>query len=92
MESDMEDYVWLEAPIHKNRFPKDFFKDNEGVLETVKISFDGSILAVKRELVEGEFKSQQVDMMRLGYKSYPDKMKVDSVETFYKYLALFVEM
>jgi len=88
----MEDYVWLEAPIHKNNFPKNFFNDNEEILESVKTSFDGSIVAVKRELVEGEYKSQQVDMMRLGYKPYPDKMKVDNAETFYKYLALFIEM
>jgi hypothetical protein len=88
----MDDFVWLEKPLHKNNFPKNFFEDNEGVLETLKLSFDGSIVAVKRDLVEKEFEAQQVDMMRLGYKPWPEKVRVESVESFYNYLALWVEM
>lgn len=88
----MEEYAWLEIPIHKNSFPKDFFENNKEVLENIKTSLDGSIVAVKKELVEGPYKEQGVQLMRLGYKPHPDKMKVDSVESFYKYLALHAEM
>lgn len=88
----MEDYVWLEQPLHKNNFPKNFFEENEGVLETIQLSFDGSIVAVRKELVEADYKEQQVDMMRLGYKPWPEKAKVEDADSFYKYLALWVEL
>lgn len=92
MECEVEDYVWLETPIHKNNFPKNFFEENPSVEETLKLSFDGSIVAVKNGFLEKHFEDQQVAMMRLGYKAWPEKQKVDSEESFYKYLALWAEL
>tara|TARA_B100001094_G_scaffold40487_1_gene35180 strand:+ start:18513 stop:18779 length:267 start_codon:yes stop_codon:yes gene_type:complete len=88
----MEEYIWLETPIHKNNFSKNLFEENPSLEETLKLSFDGSIVAVKAGFLEEPFESQQVALMRLGYKAWPKKQKVDSSESFYKYLALWAEL
>ena len=41
----MSDFVWLDIPFHKNKFKA---LDIEA-LETLKVSFDGSIMAVRKE-------------------------------------------
>lgn len=92
MESDMDDFVWLEKPLHKNVFPKDFFEKNKQTLDDVTLSFDGSIMAVRRSKIEHHYKEQGVDMMHLGYKPYPKKIKVEDEEGFYKTLSMYVDL
>ena len=78
----MEDEVWLDSPIHKNNFSNKFWEENAAILDSLLISFDGSIMAVDRGCVENHYSNQEVDMMKLGYKPYPENMKVESSDDF----------
>ena len=88
----MEDKAWLDNPIHKNNFSKKFWEENEEVMEKLLISFDGSIMAVDRSSVESHYSNQEVDMMKLGYKPFPKKIKVESSDDFFKAISLYVTL
>ncbi len=91
----MDDYVWLINPIHQNRlggFKKDGGFDNPVIKDSVKFSFDGAIMAVLRNKVESHYKSQKVHLIRHGYERLPKDIKVDDEESFFKYLAYFVDI
>ena len=60
----MSDFVWLDVPLHKNKFKGIDFDE----LTTVQMSFDGAIMAVKRELVEAHYIESDVQMIKAGYK------------------------
>jgi hypothetical protein len=84
----MSDFIWLETPLHKNRFKG--LELNE--LDTIKLSFDGSIMAVKKELVEGYYKDNNVQMVRAGYEKMPKDLKVETEDDLYKFLSYFVSL
>ena len=88
----MDDFVWLENPIHKNRFKKVDWDESDSIKESVKLSFDGAIMAVLRSKVEEHYKEQNVAMIRHGYDKVPDKIKVEDEESLYKCLAYYVDM
>ena len=69
----MSEYVWLEAPIHKNVFASFKLGEKPEILESLKTSFDGSIMAVRRDKVETLYEELEVPMVRLGYKKPPGK-------------------
>tara|TARA_X000000950_G_scaffold170481_1_gene207822 strand:- start:5793 stop:6068 length:276 start_codon:yes stop_codon:yes gene_type:complete len=89
-----DDFVWLEVPFHKNKVSFDIEEDKD-LFESLKISFDGSIMAVKRSRVEDLYKKQNVSMIRAGYESLP-KMKrdykIDSKDELYKTLAYWISI
>ena len=87
----MSEFMWLEIPLHKNIFSKFKLDENEGVLETLKTTPDGSIMAVRRDKVEKICKEIDLPMIRAGYKKIPDKFKVEDEESFYKYIAYHLE-
>ena len=70
-------------------------KDNEEVLSSLKISFDGSIMAVKKSCVEDHYIDQNVKMIKAGYESLPKRekgFKINDSETLYKVLSFYVEI
>ena len=86
--SDPDNYVWLDIPLHKNKFSKiDVSK-----LDTLKLSFDGAIMAVKEELVRHLYESNNVRLIKAGYEKMPDKMKVESEDDLYNYLSYFISI
>jgi|TARA_R110001583_G_scaffold16234_34_gene66436 hypothetical protein len=80
--------VWLNSPVHKNQL-KFKFDEDESILDTISLSFDGSILAVDKSCVESLYKTEEVDMVRLGYKKMPE-IKVDDKESFYRFLSYMI--
>ena len=82
----MDKFVWLEEPLHKNVFKKFKFCEDTSILEALKLSFDGSIMAVSRA------KDQGVKMMKLGFKPYPKKFDVSDEESFYRCLSHYVDL
>ena len=88
----MEDEVWLDNPIHKNNFSDKFWEENNHLLEKLLISFDGSIMAVDRSCVESHYSDQEVDLMKLGYKPFPEKMKVETSDDFLKMISLYITL
>lgn len=80
------EHIWLDTPIHKNKFPK---IDLENI-NTILMSFDGSIMSVEESCVKDLYHKNEVDLIRAGYKDMP---KIDSVETeegLYDVLSYFV--
>ena len=45
-----DEFVWLDAPFHKNKVSFDISEDDD-LKDTLKISFDGSIMAVKKSCI-----------------------------------------
>ena len=84
----MSDFVWLDMPLHKNKFKGIDFDE----LATLKISFDGAIMAVKRELVEQHYVDNNVQMIKAGYEKMPKDLKVETEDDLYKFLAYFVSL
>ena len=89
--NDME-YIWLDSPVHKNRVSGFSIDENSEVNEFLKVSFDGSIMAVAKDKVESHYREQKVDLIRHGYEKMPKKIKVDSEEGLFKFLAYFVTL
>jgi hypothetical protein len=84
----MSDFVWLDMPLHKNKFKGIDFDE----LKTVQMSFDGAIMAVKRELVEAHYIENDIQMIKAGYKKMPKDLKVETEDDLYKFLAYFVSL
>jgi hypothetical protein len=49
-------------------------------------------MAVLKDRVENYYKDQKVSLIRHGYERMPKKFKVEDEESFYKYLAYFVNI
>lgn len=82
----MSDFIWLDRPLHKNNFGKlDVVS-----LDTVKLSFDGSIMAVQKNLVEDRYLENDVQMIKAGYKKMPKDLKVETEEELYNFLSYYV--
>jgi hypothetical protein len=88
----MDNYVWLIEPLHRNKIRGFKLEEHPSVVETLKLSFDGSIMAVLRDKVESHYKEQKVSLVRHGYEKMPKKIKVEDEDGFYKYLAYHVNM
>ena len=88
----MDDYVWLIEPLHKNKIRGFKLEDHPDVAESIKLSFDGSIMAVLKNKVASHYKEQKVSLIRHGYETMPKKIKVEDEDGFYKYLAYHVNM
>tara|TARA_B100000131_G_scaffold323253_1_gene380999 strand:+ start:14736 stop:15005 length:270 start_codon:yes stop_codon:yes gene_type:complete len=88
----MDDYIWLTDPIHKNFFRSFKPLEDEEVKDTLKVSFDGSIMAVLKAKVEAFAKDKEIQMIRLGLKEYPKKFKIEDKESFYKFLSYHLEV
>jgi hypothetical protein len=93
-----EDHLWLENPIHKNlltsRFVDKDYKpfEDESVLNSLQLSFDGSIVSVAREKVEGYMKDKEIQNIRLGVSVMTmGNEKIKDSESLYRFLAIYVE-
>lgn len=85
----MEEYAWLDTPIHKNLFRKFPFEEHPAIMESLKITVDGSIMAVAMSKVKSLYEKEEVDLVRMGYRKAPN-FKVEDEESFYKALAYSV--
>ena len=88
MISGEDEYLWLDIPIHKNKFNKIDVTE----IDTLKLSFDGAIMAVKKGLVEGYYASNDVQMIKAGYTKMPEKMTVETEDDLYNYLSYFISL
>ena len=88
----MSEFLWLDEPVHKNRVRGFSFEDNPDVAEHLKMSFDGSIMAVAKSKVEGYYVEQDVHMIRHGYKKMPKKIDLTDEDGLFKFLAYFVTL
>ena len=88
----MDDYYWLTDPIHKNFFRNYKPLEDDEIKDSVKMSFDGSIMAVLKEKMLELNKDKDIQMIRMGLKEFPKKIKVDDRESFYKFLAYNIEV
>tara|TARA_R110002020_G_scaffold50716_7_gene143235 strand:+ start:22793 stop:23053 length:261 start_codon:yes stop_codon:yes gene_type:complete len=80
----MDNFMWLDAPIHVNYFKFDMSDEIKNML---MISYDGTIVAVNKDLIAKTFDSSESRMIRLGMESPPRNFKVKSEEDFIKYMS-----
>ena len=93
-----EDYLWLESPIHKNLLTSRFIDrdykpfEDETILDSLQFSFDGSIVSVAKDKVEGYMREKDIQNIRLGMStSSKDNEKIKDSESLYRFLAIYVE-
>jgi len=84
--SDLKTVLFLENPIHKNSLPKELMSDDE-ILSSLLITLDGTIMGVDFNIIEPYFNSEESSLIRIGMRKRPDKFKIDSPESLYKYLS-----
>lgn len=75
-----DNFLYLDSPIHKN-----FFKDKifEEVKDNFLISFDGTIMAVKKEFLDG-FDINKLSVYKAGYEKADIPKKVSNVDDLKK--------
>lgn len=84
----MDEYVWLDQPVHKNKVSKLDITE----IDSLKISFDGSIVAVRSELVMPFYEKNDVELVRAGYKKPPDNLKVETEDDLYSLLSYYISV
>lgn len=89
-----QDYSWLAIPIHKNIIKnlKFNWEENPAILESLKISLDGSIVAVLTAKVKNQLDNPEILKRRMGFEKMPKSFKVENEEDFYTYLAHQIEI
>lgn len=94
MESNMTGYSWLTTPIHKNTLKhlKLEWQTNPSIIDAVKMSFDGSIVAILTSRVQTHLSDPEIEKIRMGFAKMPKSFKIESEDDFYKYLAHYVEI
>jgi hypothetical protein len=91
----MSDYLNLQAPIHIRQF--DFYlnfpiKDKEQILQNLDVLFDGTVMGVKRSVVEKWLEEPLIREIKMGRKQFVKKdFEVKDEESLYRYLSVFVE-
>lgn len=88
-----DNYSWLIRPIHKNTFKKlKLDWQTPAILDTLKMSFDGSIVAVLTSAVTKYLEDPQITSIRMGFSKLENMVKIETEDDFYKYLAYHVEI
>ena len=82
----MDNILWLDNPLHRNSFPKEVLGE-EGVLDSLVVTFEGTIMGVDKDAIDSYFNSDESKMIRLGMARPPAKFIIENRDTFYKYLS-----
>lgn len=82
----MDDYIWLDEPLHRNKIPK----IDLDTIDFVELSFDGSIMSVKKSMVEDLYTKNEVPLIRAGYKQMPKIGPIDTEDDLCNALSYFV--
>ena len=97
------EYIWLEEPLHKNHFDNKVFrvKDDKvqkakffdiSSVDYLKYSFDGSIVAFKKEVFDSNIElKDKIKMFKMGYGSFDMPKYIKTEEDFIKILLFYVE-
>lgn len=80
------EHIWLDTPLHKNKFPK----IDLASIKTILMSFDGAIMSVEEACVKDLYHKNEVSLIRAGYKDMPKIDLVETEEELYNVLSYFV--
>lgn len=86
----MEDEIFFQKTIHLNRLTSCFdleSEENAHILENLFLSIEGSILGVKRSVVQKYFSEEGVRKVRYGLVPIPKSFEVKTEDDFYRMLA-----
>jgi hypothetical protein len=81
-------FKFLAKPIHPNKFSK-AFQISEESKGNYQFSFDGSIVAVRADIVESYLKRDDVRSMKFGYTKLPKTMKLESESDLLQIISTF---
>lgn len=89
-----QDYSWLASPIHKNVIKnlKFNWQEDPAIMESLKMSFEGSIVAVLTSKVKTQLSDPEITRCRMGFAKMPKTFKVEDMDEFYTYLAYHIEI
>jgi len=83
----MEDFIWLDQPIHKNRIK--FELENE---DSFNFSFDGSIISFSPKIIdENKDMFKDIQNSKLGYKKLDIPKSIKSEKDLIFFLFYFAE-
>lgn len=86
----MEDEIFFPKTIHLNRLTRSFdleSEENAHILENLFLSIEGSILGVKRSVVQKYFSEEGVRKVRYGLVPAPKSFEIKTEDDFYRMLA-----
>ena len=87
---NLEETYYLSNPIHKNSINIELTDEVE---KNLVLSIDGSIMAVKRSVVDSYINNSDLLMIRMGFAKPTDEIiKYSDEDGFYKYLSCFVDL
>ena len=75
-----KDFLFLETPIHKNFFKEKLFEE---VKSNFLLSFDGTIMAVKQDFLDG-FDLEKLSVYKAGYKKADVPRKISTIDDIKK--------
>lgn len=83
-----ESYTYLDFPVHKNYIA---FEISEEDKSNLLFSLEGAIQGVKTQIIKPYLEDQEIKNIRLGYAKRPKTIKVDSMDSLLKLLAIYSE-
>ncbi len=69
-------YLWLEDPIHTNYFNSKSYSLSEEAKDSMMITIDGTIMAVKESFVADKLNLESAKMVRLGFEKPPKSFDI----------------
>ena len=91
--SNEDNFLWLYEPIHQNRLGKYKLDEHPEVKETLKLSFDGSIMAVLKDMVQPYIQKNEITLIHTGHKQAPKGgIKIENADNLYDALSYYVEL
>ena len=79
-----------------NQFEKEEFnpsdEKNISILDDLKLSIDGSIVAVRKQKVRQYLDDKEVFLVRMGRQKLQNKIEVKTEDDFWKLLSYFVDL
>lgn len=74
-----EEIIYFSRPLHKNHLG---FEPSESLISSLTVSMDGAIHAIRKSLILNHLQSEEVKMVKLGYKKAPKALSLKTEEDF----------
>jgi len=91
----MDEDIFFDDMLHVNKFAGGFdlnSEENKHIKDNLIISFEGTIVGVKRAAVQAHINSPDVRRIRLGLDRMPSKFVIENEDEFYKLLAILTPL
>lgn len=91
----MDEFLFI-SMINILKFEKEEFnigsEENKPLMEDLKVTPDGKILAVRRSRVDEHLKDKEVFLTRMGMRPFPKKVEIKEESDFWRLMAMLVDI